>query len=124
MTATNDTRVASVSANKYGYWMSKALPADPEARLGGAEYHQGSWWTDWTKWVARHGVDELRRISPAAASSRQSRMRPVRTSRCAPLEHGEGDAPIRNRADSVNPATHRPTIGSAPGYVRLAGADR
>jgi polyhydroxyalkanoate synthase len=43
------------SANKYGYWTSKASPADPETWLRGAEYHQGSWWADWTKWVARRG---------------------------------------------------------------------
>jgi len=47
------------SANKYGYWTSKALPDDPETWLGGAEYHPGSWWTDWTKWIARHGAGQV-----------------------------------------------------------------
>jgi poly(3-hydroxyalkanoate) synthetase len=44
MTATNDTRVASVSA----------------------EYYQGSWWTDWTKWVARHGGGRVAARQPGS----------------------------------------------------------
>jgi polyhydroxyalkanoate synthase len=43
------------AANKYGYWTNDALPSDPEAWLAGAEKHDGSWWTDWQKWVAPHG---------------------------------------------------------------------
>src|SRR5262245_4672127 len=43
------------SANKYAYWTSKSLPADPEAWLRQAEQHAGSWWTDWDKWIGRHG---------------------------------------------------------------------
>jgi polyhydroxyalkanoate synthase len=47
------------SANKYGYWTSEARPVDPAAWLEGAEYHPGSWWTDWTKWVSRHGGGQV-----------------------------------------------------------------
>jgi poly(3-hydroxyalkanoate) synthetase len=65
MTAANDTRVASVSANKYGYWMSKA-PADPEAWLGGAEFQQGSWWTDWAQWIARYRGDQVPARQPGS----------------------------------------------------------
>jgi len=54
------------SANKYGYWMGKALPADPEAWLGGAKFHQGSWWTDWTKWIARHGGGQVPARQPGS----------------------------------------------------------
>jgi polyhydroxyalkanoate synthase subunit PhaC len=54
------------AANKYGYWTSKALPADPEAWLDGAESHQGSWWTDWTKWIARHGGGQVPARVPGA----------------------------------------------------------
>jgi polyhydroxyalkanoate synthase len=43
------------AANKYGYWTNDALPPDPEAWLAGAEKHDGSWWTDWQRWVAPHG---------------------------------------------------------------------
>jgi polyhydroxyalkanoate synthase len=43
------------SANKYGYWTNETLPDDPGAWLDRAEYHAGSWWTDWGKWIGHHG---------------------------------------------------------------------
>jgi polyhydroxyalkanoate synthase len=52
------------SANKYGYWTSTALPADPEAWLARAEHHAGSWWTDWAKWMGRHGGGRVRARQP------------------------------------------------------------
>ena len=42
------------AANKYCYWTNKALPADPDTWMDGAKRHEGSWWTDWQKWVKRH----------------------------------------------------------------------
>ncbi|MBC8240657.1 MAG: class I poly(R)-hydroxyalkanoic acid synthase [Alphaproteobacteria bacterium] len=42
------------AANKYCYWANKALPADPDTWMDGAKRHEGSWWTDWQKWVKRH----------------------------------------------------------------------
>ena len=39
-------------SGKYGYWTNDALPADPEAWYEGAVHHDGSWWTDWTRWNA------------------------------------------------------------------------
>jgi polyhydroxyalkanoate synthase len=47
------------SANKYGYWTSKALPGDPKIWLDGAEFHRGSWWTDWAEWVGPHGGGQV-----------------------------------------------------------------
>jgi polyhydroxyalkanoate synthase len=43
------------AAKKYGYWTNEAVPTDPDTWLEGATQHQGSWWTDWQKWVADHG---------------------------------------------------------------------
>src|SRR5215468_8051406 len=54
------------SANKYGYWLGKTLPKDPEAWLQRAEFHPGSWWTDWTKWVARHGGGQVPAREPGS----------------------------------------------------------
>jgi polyhydroxyalkanoate synthase len=40
------------AAKKYGYWTNPTLVADPDAWLGEATQHPGSWWPDWQKWVA------------------------------------------------------------------------
>ena len=48
------------SANKYGFWTNaaKALPETPDDWFEGATQHQGSWWTDWQKWVT--GLDDTK----------------------------------------------------------------
>jgi polyhydroxyalkanoate synthase subunit PhaC len=43
------------AANKYGYWTNNRLTEDPEDWLGEATQHPGSWWSDWSKWIAGHG---------------------------------------------------------------------
>ncbi|MCP5150080.1 MAG: class I poly(R)-hydroxyalkanoic acid synthase [Ectothiorhodospiraceae bacterium] len=47
------------SAGKYGYYTGSELPEDPQAWLAGAEAHEGSWWTDWASWVARHAGKQV-----------------------------------------------------------------
>ena len=41
------------ASKKYGYWTNPKLPEDPERWLEGATFREGSWWPDWSKWVAR-----------------------------------------------------------------------
>jgi polyhydroxyalkanoate synthase len=43
------------SKNKYGYWTNNKLPNGADEWLVGAKQFEGSWWTDWYKWLARHG---------------------------------------------------------------------
>ncbi|HUF80588.1 MAG TPA: class I poly(R)-hydroxyalkanoic acid synthase [Burkholderiales bacterium] len=43
------------AANKYAYWINPKLHDDPDQWLNDAAQHPGSWWTDWSGWVARHG---------------------------------------------------------------------
>jgi len=43
------------SAGKYGYAVGSRLPENPDEWLAAAKHHQGSWWTDWGRWVARYG---------------------------------------------------------------------
>ena len=52
------------AANKYGYWTNESLQADPDAWLNGASFHQGSWWTDWAKWIAGHGGEKVSSYHP------------------------------------------------------------
>ena len=40
-------------ANKYCYWTSAKTPATPAEWFANAERHEGSWWSDWGKWLAR-----------------------------------------------------------------------
>jgi polyhydroxyalkanoate synthase len=47
------------SANKYGYWTNSKLPASPDEWFEGAKHHEGSWWTDWFKWVKRYAGAEV-----------------------------------------------------------------
>ena len=47
------------SANKYGYWINENMSSGPETWLKAATYHQGSWWTDWTTWIANHGGGQV-----------------------------------------------------------------
>jgi polyhydroxyalkanoate synthase subunit PhaC len=37
---------------KAAYWTNEQLPPDPDAWLGSATKHQGTWWDDWTAWIS------------------------------------------------------------------------
>jgi polyhydroxyalkanoate synthase len=54
------------SANKYGYWTGGALSVDPAGWLERAEYHSGSWWTDWSKWISRYGGGQVSARQPGS----------------------------------------------------------
>jgi polyhydroxyalkanoate synthase len=41
------------AANKYCYWTNAKKPKNPEVWLAGATQVDGSWWTDWQKWVEK-----------------------------------------------------------------------
>jgi polyhydroxyalkanoate synthase len=43
------------SSGKYAYWTNSRKPKNPQAWLDGATEHAGSWWPEWSKWIARHG---------------------------------------------------------------------
>jgi polyhydroxyalkanoate synthase len=46
---------------KRSHWIGKsaALPASPEAWLADAVEHPGSWWTDWSAWLAPFGGKQV-----------------------------------------------------------------
>ncbi len=41
------------AAEKYCFWTNDKTPADPEQWLAGSVQHEGSWWTDWDKWIKK-----------------------------------------------------------------------
>jgi polyhydroxyalkanoate synthase subunit PhaC len=44
---------------KYGHWISKDVPADPESWLQGATEMAGSWWPDWHRWILGSSKDQV-----------------------------------------------------------------
>ena len=47
------------AANKYCYWTRDALAESAEDWLATARKHDGSWWTDWSNWVADFGGEKI-----------------------------------------------------------------
>jgi len=52
------------AAGKYGYWLNDQTPKNPDAWLRGAEQHEGSWWPEWRKWVAKHSGRKVNARTP------------------------------------------------------------
>ncbi|MGI9416541.1 MAG: class I poly(R)-hydroxyalkanoic acid synthase [Geminicoccaceae bacterium] len=66
------------AAKKYGHWTNARLPEGADDWLEGAKWHDGSWWPDWYRWLARRsgkkiaarvvGAGRLKPIEPAPGS--------------------------------------------------------
>ena len=53
--------VNPASKNRRSYWTAEARPAtDADAWLAGAQEYPGSWWSDWSVWLAKHGGRKLK----------------------------------------------------------------
>ena len=46
-------------AEKYGYWVSGEMPADPEQWFEQAKEHSGSWWPHWDAWLRQFGGEQV-----------------------------------------------------------------
>ena len=47
------------AAEKYCFWTNDKTPADPEQWLAGSVQHEGSWWSDWDKWIKKQNGKAL-----------------------------------------------------------------
>jgi polyhydroxyalkanoate synthase len=56
------------AANKYSYWTNTKAPANPQDWFADAEQHEGSWWTDWGKWLARKSGPKVAARDPEKGS--------------------------------------------------------
>ena len=59
------------SANKRSHWIGKTatLPAEAGDWLAKATEHPGSWWTDWSGWLATHAGKRI--AAPKSPGNRQ-----------------------------------------------------
>jgi polyhydroxyalkanoate synthase len=55
-------------ANKYHFWTNTRKGRTPEAWLKTAERHEGSWWPDWSAWIARKGGGKVPAREPGAGA--------------------------------------------------------
>jgi len=51
-------------SEKYNYWTNSQMPKDSDKWFEGAEAHDGSWWPEWSKWVAEHGGGKVKARKP------------------------------------------------------------
>ena len=49
------TAINHPAKSRKSYWFGGPRNIDPEAWKSGATKHQGSWWPEWSKWVAKTG---------------------------------------------------------------------
>ncbi len=54
------------SAKKYGYWSNPEHPADPDEWFAGGTHHEGSWWPQWGKWIAKQSGRKVKARSPGS----------------------------------------------------------
>jgi len=58
--------IVNPPAAKRRYWTNEHLVADPQVWRAAAEAHEGSWWQDWTAWMAKRSG---RRVRPPSMGS-------------------------------------------------------
>jgi polyhydroxyalkanoate synthase len=48
------------SKNRRSYWTNDTLSSSPDGWLSGAAEQAGSWWSDWSEWLSRHGGGRIK----------------------------------------------------------------
>jgi polyhydroxyalkanoate synthase len=54
---------------KAKHWTNDALPADPQEWKSNAQLNDGTWWEDWTEWIAQQGGPKV--AAPRALGSKE-----------------------------------------------------
>ncbi len=94
--------------NRRNFWVNAALPPDAEAWLTGATAVPGSWWPDWTGWLAAYGGARVAARAPGSAAYPPIEPAPGRYVRekCGPAQPAPGKTAPKNkrRAKKSRPA--------------------
>ncbi len=53
------------AAKKYGYWTSDKKAKSPDLWLEGATQHEGSWWSEWQRWIGDFAAGQTAPRDPA-----------------------------------------------------------
>jgi polyhydroxyalkanoate synthase subunit PhaC len=61
------------AAGKRSHWLNDKLPASAEDWLAGAQEIPGSWWTDWSTWLAGHAG----KLVPAPKAYGSAKFKPI-----------------------------------------------
>ncbi|PID35760.1 MAG: class I poly(R)-hydroxyalkanoic acid synthase [Rhodobacterales bacterium] len=56
------------SKKKYGHYVNADWPESPEEWQAGAEFHEGSWWGRWDKWLAPRSGEQVPARQPGDSS--------------------------------------------------------
>lgn len=57
------------AAKKYGYWRNPENPAMPDEWFAGASQHDGSWWPQWGKWIAKRSGPKIEARQPGSKAA-------------------------------------------------------
>ena len=68
--------VNPATRNRRSYWIADTLPADPQAWMAQAAERPGSWWRDWSEWLAPFGGKQ-RKARVALGSRRYKPIEPA-----------------------------------------------
>ena len=68
--------VNPASKNKRSYWTAESLPAKADDWFSGASESPGSWWNDWSAWLARHGGGRVK-ARPKLGSAEYAPLEPA-----------------------------------------------
>ncbi|MDA1099276.1 MAG: class I poly(R)-hydroxyalkanoic acid synthase [Proteobacteria bacterium] len=57
------------AAKKYGYWSNPKNPPTADEWFAGATQHEGSWWPQWGKWIAKYAGPKIEARTPGSKAA-------------------------------------------------------
>ncbi len=107
------------AANKYWYWTNDKLPDTADEWLASAEKHPGSWWSDWAKWIAGFGGEQIPARQPgegklAVIEDAPGSYAKFRLDQAPVEEGGKSKVRVAGKKPRLNSAAVRPIRKTPP----------